>query len=80
MLGSIYAQIRAMRIQRNHTLTHLPQSCDDHEELMKALRKRDPDLAENRARSHIRDLAEEIGQRRPAESPRNRPARNRIAS
>jgi DNA-binding GntR family transcriptional regulator len=72
MLKSIFAQIRAMRVQRNTTLTHLPQSCDDHEKLLKAFRLRDPDLAEQETRSHIRDLAEEIRRRLPVEMPTSR--------
>jgi DNA-binding GntR family transcriptional regulator len=60
LLMSILAQIRAMRVQRNYIPTHLPQSCDDHEELLKALRQHNPDLAERVARAHIRDLAQEI--------------------
>jgi DNA-binding GntR family transcriptional regulator len=57
---SVLAQIRAMRVQRNYTPMHLPQSCDDHEKLLQALRRRDGDLAEKEARSHIRDLTEEM--------------------
>ena len=60
LLISILAQIRAMRVQRNYTPMHLPQSCDDHEKLVRALQQRDGDLAEREARSHIRDLTEEI--------------------
>lgn len=60
LLTSILGQIRAMRVQRNYMPTHLPQSCDDHEELLKALRQRDPDRAEQIARAHIKDLIQEI--------------------
>jgi DNA-binding GntR family transcriptional regulator len=60
LLMSVLAQIRAMRVQRNYTPMHLPQSCDDHEKLLQALRLRDGDLAEQEARSHIRDLTEEM--------------------
>lgn len=60
LLMSILAQIRAMRVQRSYIPTHLPQSCDDHEELLEALRQHNPDLAEQVARAHIRDLAQEI--------------------
>ncbi|MGD9921011.1 MAG: GntR family transcriptional regulator [Pseudorhodoplanes sp.] len=60
LLMSVLAQIRAMRVQRKYTPTHLPHSCDDHERLLQALRLRDPDRAEREARSHIRDLTEEI--------------------
>jgi DNA-binding GntR family transcriptional regulator len=67
LLMSILAQIRAMRIQRKYTPMHLPQSCDDHERLLQALRLRDPERAEREARSHIRDLTEEIRQVLPAQ-------------
>lgn len=60
LLISVLAQIRAMRIQRNYTPMHLPHSCEDHEKLLQALRRRDADLAEKEARSHIRDLTEEM--------------------
>jgi DNA-binding GntR family transcriptional regulator len=66
MLTSIFAQIRAMRIQQNYTPMHLPQSCDDHEKLLDALRKRKPDIAEREARAHIRDLADDIRRLIPA--------------
>jgi DNA-binding GntR family transcriptional regulator len=72
LLMSVLAQIRAMRVQRKYTPTHLPQSCDDHERLLQALRLRDPDRAEREARAHIRDLAEEI---RRALLPDKMPAR-----
>ncbi len=60
LLMSVLAQIRAMRVQRKYMPTHLPQSCDDHERLLQAMRLRDPDRAEREARSHIRDLTEEV--------------------
>jgi DNA-binding GntR family transcriptional regulator len=60
LLVSVLAQIRAMRVQRDYTPMHLPQSCDDHEKLLQALRRRDGDVAEREARAHIRDLTEEI--------------------
>jgi len=60
LLTSILAQIRAMGVQHNYMPMHLPQSCDDHEKLIKALRQRDPDRAEHEARTHMRDLSEEI--------------------
>jgi DNA-binding GntR family transcriptional regulator len=60
LLTSILAQIRAMRVQRNYMPMHLPQSCDDHEKLLKALRKGDPDRAEHEARTHMKDLTDEI--------------------
>ena len=67
ILASIYAQIRAMRAQRKYAPTHLPQSCDDHDVLLDALRKRDPDLAERTARAHLRDLAQDIRTRQQSE-------------
>jgi DNA-binding GntR family transcriptional regulator len=57
LLRSVFSQIRVMRSQRNSIPTHLPRSCSDHERILKALRKRDPDLAEQEARNHIKDLA-----------------------
>ena len=57
LLRSVFSQIRIMQGQRNSIPTHLPRSCSDHEKILKALRKRDPDLAEREARSHIKDLA-----------------------
>ena len=57
LLKSVFAQMRAMRIQRNSIPTHLPKSCTDHERILAAIRKRDPDLAEREARSHMQDLA-----------------------
>lgn len=56
LLKSIFAQIRALRVQRSSQPTHLPQSCDDHDEILNALEKRKPDLAEKVTRNHIRDL------------------------
>ena len=70
LLKSVFAQMRAMRIQRNSIPTHLPQSCTDHEKILSAIRKRDPDLAESEARGHIKDLAMAIRQERvPAHPP-----------
>ena len=69
LLVSILAQIRAMRVQRKYIPMHLPQSCDDHERVLEALRLRDPDRAEREARSHIRDLTEEIRRVLPARTP-----------
>jgi DNA-binding GntR family transcriptional regulator len=60
LLGSVLAQIRAMGIQHNYMPTHLPQSCDDHDKLISALRARNPDAAEREARTHMRDLFEEV--------------------
>jgi DNA-binding GntR family transcriptional regulator len=81
LLRSIFAQIKAMRVQRNYTPMHLPQSCDDHEKLLEALRRRDPDGAEQEARRHIRDLAQEIQRSLPPEPlPSTRPHRRAAAS
>lgn len=60
MLQSVFAQIKTMRVQQKYFPTHLPKSCDDHETLLAALRAHDPDRAEAEARSHIRDLADQI--------------------
>jgi DNA-binding GntR family transcriptional regulator len=78
LLQSIFAQIKAMRVQRNYTPMHLPQSCDDHEKLLEAFRRRDPGLAEREARRHIRDLAEEIHRSLAAEPLPSPKARGRI--
>lgn len=67
LLRSVFSLIRIMRGQHNSVLTHLPRSCDDHERILKALRKHDPVLAEREARDHIRDLASMIR----AEAKRN---------
>ncbi|MDB5604743.1 MAG: Transcriptional regulator, GntR family [Bradyrhizobium sp.] len=79
LLKSVFAQMRAMRIQRNSIPTHLPQSCTDHEKILAAIRKRDPDLAEREARSHIKDLAMAIRRERaPAPSPA--PAKSKLSA
>lgn len=62
LLASIFAQMRAMRVQRKSALMNLPQSCHDHREILKAIEKRDPDLAEERVRRHIRDLSLQVQQ------------------
>lgn len=56
LLKSIFVQIRALRVQRRSQPTHLPHSCDDHDEILSALEKGKPDLAEKLTRDHIRDL------------------------
>ncbi len=76
LLMSVLAQIRAMRVQRKYTPTHLPQSCDDHERLLQAFRMRDPDRAEREARAHIRDLAEEIRRALLPDAPQSETRRN----
>ena len=80
ILASIYAQVRAMRVQRRYTPMHLPQSCEDHEKLVEAFRKHDGDLAEREARAHMRDLAEDIRMRMDSEkTPAPRTSTQRIA-
>jgi DNA-binding GntR family transcriptional regulator len=76
LLMSILAQIRAMRVQRKYMPTHIPQSCEDHEKLLQALRLRDPDRAEREARSHIRDLTKEIGRLLPPSASSSTSRRN----
>lgn len=73
LLATIFAQIRAMRTQRkNSPPTHLPHSCDDHEKLLSAIEKRNPDRAEQIARAHIRDLTSQIrSQIAPKDASRN---------
>lgn len=61
LLATIFAQIRAMRAQRKDSPPmHLPDSCDDHEKLLVAIKDRDPDRAEQIARAHIRDLTSQV--------------------
>lgn len=63
LLASIYAQIKAMRVQRKTMPpTHLPESCNDHDKILLAIADRDPSAAEQCARSHIRDLTAQIRQ------------------
>lgn len=78
LLKSVFAQMRAMRIQRNSIPTHLPKSCTDHEKILAAIRKRDPDLAERESRAHMQDLAAAI--RRERSEPQVQPAAKRRAS
>ena len=80
LLGSIFAQIKAMRVQRNYTPMHLPQSCDDHERLLEEFRRRDPEMAEHEARRHIRDLADEIRRSLPEKAVASPRARGRAAA
>jgi DNA-binding GntR family transcriptional regulator len=77
LLQSIFAQIKVMRVQTRYTAMHLSRSCDDHERLLEAFRRRDPELAEREARRQVRRLAEEIRRFLPARllsSPRMRSA------
>jgi DNA-binding GntR family transcriptional regulator len=80
LLGSIFAQIKAMRVQRNYAPMHLPQSCNDHERLLEEFRHRDPEMAEHEARRHIRDLADEIRRSLPEKAVASPRARGRAAA
>lgn len=80
MLNSVYAQVRAMRVQSSYQPTHLPQSCDDHERILDAFRERDGKLAEHLARAHIRDLTNEIRMRPHDNAELPAPQSERIAS
>jgi DNA-binding GntR family transcriptional regulator len=80
LLGSIFAQIKALRVQRNYAPMHLPQSCDDHERLLEEFRRRDPEMAEQEARRHIRDLADEIRRSLPEKAVASPRARGRAAA
>jgi DNA-binding GntR family transcriptional regulator len=60
LLGSVYAQIQAMRIRMKYVPTKLPYSFEDHGKILQALKTRDPELAEREARAHIRTLTAEI--------------------
>ena len=80
LLASVFAQIRAMRVQSagNTRLDVRPH--EDHEGLLKALRAGDGDRAEAEARNHIRALTEDLRRRLcdPAdEADAKRPARAR---
>jgi DNA-binding GntR family transcriptional regulator len=70
LLQSIFAQIRTMRLQRNYTPMHLPQSCEDHVKLLNALSAHNGETAEKEMRRHIRDLTEQIT-RLNSEAPRS---------
>jgi DNA-binding GntR family transcriptional regulator len=77
LLQSIFAQLKVMRVQTRYTSMQLSRSCDDHERLLEAFRRRDPELAEREARRQVRRLAEEIRRFLPAKllsSPRMRSA------
>jgi len=77
LLGSIFAQIKAMRVQRNYAPMRLPQSCDDHERLLEEFRRRNPETAEHEARRHIRDLADKIRRSLPERAISSPRARSR---
>lgn len=62
LLGSVYAQIQAMRARarRKDFPTGMPPSVANHERILAAIEARQPEQAEREARSHIRALSEEI--------------------
>lgn len=60
LLDSVYARMQAMRLQTKYFPTRLPETCDDHERLLKAFAARDPDAAEREARRHIQLLNAEM--------------------
>jgi DNA-binding GntR family transcriptional regulator len=60
VLGSVYAQMQAMRVHLKYFPTRLPDSFRDHETILCALVARDADLAERQARAHIQTLSTEI--------------------
>jgi DNA-binding GntR family transcriptional regulator len=60
LLDSVYARMQAMRLQTKYFPTRLPETCDDHEQLLKAFETRDADKAEHEARQHIQALSAEI--------------------
>jgi DNA-binding GntR family transcriptional regulator len=70
LLQSVFAQVRAMRLQRNYAPMHLPQSCDDHVRVLNALSARNSEMVEKETRRHIRDLTEQIS-RLTSEAPRS---------
>lgn len=61
LLGSIFVQMQAMRA-RVLVPTKLPDTCQDHDTLVNALKRRDPEDAERLARMHIQTLATEVQQ------------------
>jgi DNA-binding GntR family transcriptional regulator len=79
MLASIFAQIRAMRVQRNSAPMQLPKSCVEHEEILTALEERDPDAAERIMRQHIHDLMAVLKQEQAPEKETT-PLRGRLSA
>jgi DNA-binding GntR family transcriptional regulator len=61
LLGSVYAQIQAMRVRMKYFPTKLPDSFEDHGRILQALLDRDAERAEREARTHLRMLSAEIG-------------------
>ena len=62
LLGSVYAQIQAMRAHSSSKdfPTRMPHSVENHERILDAITARDPERAEREARTHIQRLGEEI--------------------
>jgi DNA-binding GntR family transcriptional regulator len=60
LLGTVYAQMQAMRARTKYLPGPVPDSFDDHDRILRALVGRDPEAAEREARAHIRRLADEI--------------------
>lgn len=71
LLGSVYAQIQAMRAHSRSKdfPTRMPPSVQNHERIFDAIAARDPDGAEREARIHIRRLGEEIKGRAAGGNP-----------
>ena len=70
LLGSVYAQIQAMRAHSRSKdfPTRMPPSVENHERILDAITARDPERAECEARTHIQRLGEEIKGRSAAEA------------
>lgn len=60
LLASVFAQIRAMRVQSAGNARLDVEPHEDHEGLLQALRAADGDRAEAEARQHIRALTEDL--------------------
>jgi len=73
LVGSIYAQIQAMRVRSRYATAKLPKSIRDHENILDALRSRDPERAEREARAHVQKLRTQVeqqsGRRRRSAGP-----------
>ena len=65
LLGSVYAQIQAMRAHSRSKdfPTRMPPSVETHERILDAIVARDPERAEREARTHIQSLGDEIKNR-----------------
>jgi len=62
LLGSVYAQIQAMRAHSRckDFPTRMPPNVETYERVLDAITARDPDRAEREARTHIQQLGEEV--------------------